>query len=61
MSPTKLTPAARAAEKGPLVYLVDDDEAIRDSLGLLLRSVGLDCAVYASALEFLGAYDPARH
>jgi len=61
VSPTKLTPAARAAEKGPLVYLVDDDEAIRDSLGLLLRSVGLDCAVYASALEFLGAYDPARH
>jgi two-component system, LuxR family, response regulator FixJ len=61
VSPTKMTSAARAAQKGPLVYLVDDDEAIRDSLGLLLRSVGLDCEVYASALEFLGAYDPARH
>jgi FixJ family two-component response regulator len=45
----------------PLVYLVDDDEAIRDSLGLLFRSVGLDCAVYGSALEFLEAYDPDRH
>ena len=55
------TTSARAAQKGPLVYLVDDDEAIRDSLGLLLRSVGLDCEVYASALEFLGAYDPTRH
>jgi FixJ family two-component response regulator len=43
------------------VYLVDDDDAIRDSLSLLLRSVGLDCEVYASALEFLGAYDPTRH
>jgi two-component system, LuxR family, response regulator FixJ len=61
VSPAKTMPAARAAEKGPLVYLVDDDEAIRDSLGLLLRSVGLECEVYASALEFLGAYDPARH
>jgi FixJ family two-component response regulator len=60
VSPAKTT-SARAAQKGPLVYLVDDDEAIRDSLGLLLRSVGLDCEVYASALEFLGAYDPTRH
>ena len=61
MSPSKMTSAPRATQKGPLVYLVDDDEAIRDSLGLLLKSVGLDCEIYASALEFLGAYDPARH
>jgi FixJ family two-component response regulator len=45
----------------PLVYLVDDDEAVRDALGLLLRSVGLECEVFGSALEFLDAYDPARH
>jgi FixJ family two-component response regulator len=45
----------------PLVYLVDDDEAVRDSLGLLLRSVGIPSAVYASALDFLEAYDPQRH
>lgn len=61
MSPSKMTSAPRTAPKGPLVYLVDDDEAIRDSLGLLLQSVGLECEVYASALEFLGAYDPERH
>jgi two-component system response regulator FixJ len=52
---------SRRAPDDPLVYLVDDDEAIRDSLGLLLRSVGLECEVYASALEFLEAYDPGRH
>jgi two-component system response regulator FixJ len=46
---------------GPLVYLVDDDDAVRDALGLLLRSVGLDCELYASALEFLERYDPKRH
>jgi FixJ family two-component response regulator len=45
----------------PLVYLVDDDEAVRDSLGLLLESVGLEHEVYASALAFLDAYDPNRH
>jgi two-component system response regulator FixJ len=45
----------------PLVYLVDDDPAIRDSLGLLLRSVGLKSEVYPSALAFLEAYDPDRH
>jgi two-component system response regulator FixJ len=46
---------------GPLVYLVDDDDAIRDSLGLLLRSIGLDHELYGSALEFLEHYDPGRH
>ncbi len=45
----------------PLVYLVDDDDAVRDSLGLLLHSVGLECKVFASALEFLDAYDPDQH
>ena len=46
---------------GPLVYLVDDDDAVRDSLGLLLRSIGLDCELYASALDFLEHYDAKRH
>jgi len=45
----------------PLVYLVDDDEAVRDSLGLLFRSVGLDSVVFGSALAFLESYDPGRH
>jgi two-component system response regulator FixJ len=45
----------------PLVYVIDDDEAVRDSLGILLESVGLAHEVYASALDFLDAYDPDRH
>ena len=45
---------------GPLVYLVDDDDAVRDSLGLLLRSIDLDCELYASALDFLEHYDSKR-
>jgi two-component system, LuxR family, response regulator FixJ len=44
-----------------LVYLVDDDDAVRDSIGLLLRSIGLDCELYSSALAFLEHYDRRRH
>lgn len=43
-----------------LVYLVDDDRGVRDSLSLLLRSVGLSCEAYASADDFLEAYNPER-
>lgn len=61
MSSKKKERESRKAQDSPLVYLVDDDDAIRDSLGLLFQSVGLDCALYASALEFLEAYDPNQH
>jgi two-component system response regulator FixJ len=40
----------------PTVIVIDDDEAVRGSLKLLLRSVKLPVAVYASALEFLPSY-----
>lgn len=45
----------------PLVYLVDDDEAVRDSLGMLFQSIGLKHEAYPSALDFLQHYDPTRH
>ena len=38
------------------VYVVDDDKGVRDSLQLLLRSVGLECEAHESALSFLKAY-----
>ncbi len=44
-----------------LVYLVDDDDAVRDSLGLLFRSIGLESELYASALDFLEHFDARRH
>jgi len=45
----------------PLVYVIDDDEAVRDSLTMLLESEGLACEAFASAFDFLEAYDPERH
>jgi FixJ family two-component response regulator len=44
----------------PTVFVVDDDEAVRGSLRLLLKSVKLPCEVFASAREFLAAFDPRR-
>jgi len=40
----------------PLVHVVDDEAAIRESLAMLLRSVGLQSRSYAGAQEFLGAW-----
>ena len=37
----------------PTVYIVDDDEAIRHLLGLIMHSEGLAFELYASAEEFL--------
>jgi len=42
-------------DHSPLVYLVDDDDAVRDGLGLLLRSVGLRSAGFADPMTFLAA------
>ncbi len=42
------------------VFVVDDDEAVRDSLRLLFRSVGLEVETFATAPEFLAAYEVGR-
>lgn len=42
----------------PNVYLVDDDEAIRDSLGWLLESRNLSCKTYPSGESFLADWTP---
>ncbi|MET0540835.1 MAG: response regulator [Variovorax sp.] len=44
----------------PTVFIVDDDEAYRDSVQELASSVGLVTETYHSAVDFLDAFDPAR-
>jgi FixJ family two-component response regulator len=43
---------------GPTVFVVDDDEAIREALKSLISSVGLQAATFASAREFLQSRGP---
>jgi len=40
-----------------MIYIVDDDEAVRDSLRWLLEANGYTVRSYAGAEEFLSAYD----
>jgi two-component system response regulator FixJ len=47
-------------DKIPTVIVVDDDDAVRTSLRLLLKSVGLPVETHGSAHEFLAAFDADR-
>ena len=42
----------------PTVFVVDDDQAVRDSLRWLVESVGHKVRTYGSAQAFFDAYDP---
>ena len=44
-------------QRSPIVFVVDDDEAVRNSLRLLVKSIGLAATPLASAQEFLATYD----
>ena len=52
-----MTEAARAP--ATTVHVVDDDEAVRDSIAELVASIGLAARTHGSAKEFLTTYDPA--
>ena len=40
----------------PIVHVIDDDEAVRDSISMLLETEHIEHAVYASAIDFLDSY-----
>lgn len=44
----------------PTVFVVDDDDAVRDSLQVLLEAEGYRTEGFASARAFLDAYAPGR-
>lgn len=50
-------PASRQTrDPAPMVFIVDDDEGVRNSLRFLLKSVNLPATALASAQEFLDTY-----
>jgi len=48
------------ADAASTIYVVDDDEGVRNSLRFLLKSVGLTARTLASAREFLEVYKPGE-
>ncbi|WP_415880251.1 response regulator transcription factor [Methylomonas sp. TEB] len=44
----------------PCVFVVDDDDAVRDSLGLVFETAGLAYQTFASAECFLESYSPEQ-
>ena len=40
------------------IYIVDDDDAVRDSLQALLRSSGFKAVTHPNAVSFLSSYEP---
>ncbi|MCP4709504.1 MAG: response regulator transcription factor, partial [Planctomycetes bacterium] len=44
----------------PTVFVIDNDQAVREGLSLLIKSVGLNVETYSSAQEYLEAFNPSR-
>jgi len=44
----------------PMVHIVDDDDAIRDALSLLMQTESIPCQTYASAEEFLDQHAQSK-
>jgi FixJ family two-component response regulator len=51
---------ASISETTPIVFIVDDDEAVRDSLSIALEAAGYAVLAFGSARHFLDAYVPGR-
>lgn len=55
----KSDPAPRPLDsEAKTVFVVEDDDAVRDALSMLLESVDLNVRTFVSAREALEAYDP---
>jgi two-component system response regulator FixJ len=57
-SPYRSQRAAAIKESEPVVFIVDDDDAVRRFLSGLVQSVDLRVEAHASAQDFLDAYEP---
>lgn len=47
--------------KKQTVYVIDDDEAVRDALRMLLRAAGMHVEIFSSATAFLKDYRSSGH
>lgn len=54
-------PSEKTKPKGPTIYVVDDDDSMRQAIALLLRTVGYRPVVFARPSDFLAKFDPNVH
>jgi two-component system, LuxR family, response regulator FixJ len=54
-------PNNKAKAKSPTIYVVDDDDSMRQAIALLLRTVGYNPIVFARPSEFLAKFDSSQH
>ena len=52
--------ATAAQNQEATVFVVDDDDAVRESLVFLMKSIGLKAESFSSAQAFLDSYNAAR-
>ena len=45
----------------PIVYIIDDDQAMVESLSWIIESIGLKVKTYVRAQDFIAEYDPQQH
>jgi FixJ family two-component response regulator len=45
----------------PIVYIIDDDQAMVESLSWIIESIGLRVKTFLRAADFLAAYDAQQH
>ena len=60
MTRPELLPAASSDAAEPVVFVVDDDQAARESLSWLIGSIHLKVAAFTSVADFLAAYRPGQ-
>jgi RNA polymerase sigma factor (sigma-70 family) len=46
--------------KEPIVFIIDDDDEVRNALAFLMESIGLASETYASAELYLNHFEPKR-
>ena len=50
----------KGQEPTPVVHVVDDDDAVRAAIRMLLKTVGIQAAAYPTADDFLAKFDPGQ-
>jgi len=56
-----MSDALKQKSRAPTIYVVDDDDSMRQAIALLLRTVGYNPIVFARPGDFLAKYDSNQH